>query len=99
MHRFVKGALSVFLAAQLCLTGVTAFGAEKAAAPADQAQKEAAPAAQQAAQPAPAPAPKPAAGVWKLTQMTLAETTITTESLKESEAMGEVCYIDRKSVV
>lgn len=103
MHSFLKRGLIACLAAQLCLTGVTAFAAEKAAAPADPAKKEAAPAAQpaapaqpaaQAAQPAPAPAPKPAAGVWKLTQMTLAETTITTESLKESEAMGEVCYMD-----
>ena len=103
MHRFLKRGLIACLAAQICLTGVTAFAEEKAAAPADPAQKEAAPAAQpaapaqpaaQAAQPAPAPAPKPAAGVWKLTQMTLGESTITTESLKESEALGEVCYMD-----
>lgn len=103
MHRFLKRGLIACLAAQICLTGVTAFAAEKAAAPADPTQKEAAPAAQpaapaqpaaQAAQPAPAPAPKPAAGVWKLTQMTLGESTITTESLKESEALGEVCYME-----
>ncbi|MBQ2640939.1 MAG: hypothetical protein IJG15_02960 [Lachnospiraceae bacterium] len=103
MHRFLKRGLIACLAAQICLTGVTAFAEEKAAATADPAQKEAAPAAQpaapaqpaaQAAQPAPAPAPKPAAGVWKLTQMTLGESTITTESLKESEALGEVCYME-----
>lgn len=103
MHRFLKRGLIACLAAQICLTGVTAFAAEKAAAPANPAQKEAAPAAQpaapaqpaaQAAQPAPAPAPKSAAGVWKLTQMTLGESTITTESLKESEALGEVCYME-----
>ena len=100
MHRFLKRGLIACLAAQICLTGVTAFAAEKAAAPADPTQKEAAPAAQPAApaqpaaQPAPAPAPKPAAGVWKLTQMTLGESTITTESLKESEALGEVCYME-----
>ena len=106
MHRFLKRGLIACLAAQICLTGVTAFAEEKAAVPADPAKKEAAPAAQpaapaqpaqpaaQAAQPAPAPAPKPAAGVWKLTQMTLGESTITTESLKESEALGEVCYME-----